>query len=161
VNVTDTKLENLFLCGKDRLISRSTHDGKLIHPQAVLRRTTKIIHEFYNLKIKDKFDYIERYRNYINCTTGLTPYLESELASPSQLLPTVTRQPRGEEGVAAGSVRSTHSVIFADKLPVRIEQPSSCGGITLEYIRGMTRIALHLRLGFKRHRLGPHSSSPY
>jgi hypothetical protein len=51
VNVTDTKLETLFLRGKDRLISRSTLDGKLIHPPAVLRRTTKVIREFYNMAL--------------------------------------------------------------------------------------------------------------
>jgi hypothetical protein len=45
VNVTDTKLETLFLRGKDRLISRSILDGKLVHPPAVIRRTTKVIRE--------------------------------------------------------------------------------------------------------------------
>jgi hypothetical protein len=119
VNVNNTKLETLFLCGKERLVSRSTLDGKLIHPPAVLRRTAKIIRDFYDLKVEDKFDLIEEYKSFINCTTGLAPYLESKLAPPSQL-PTVTCQPRGGESVAAGSVRSTHSVTFADEFPVKL-----------------------------------------
>jgi hypothetical protein len=69
VNVTDTKLETLFLRGKDRLISRSTLDGKLIHPPAVLRRSAKVIRDFYDLKVEDKFDLMEKYKNYINCRT--------------------------------------------------------------------------------------------
>jgi hypothetical protein len=93
------------------------------------------------MALKDKFIFIDWHKNFINCTTGLTPYLESDLAPPSQLPTTTRRHPRGEESVAAGSVRSTLSVTFADELPLQIEQPSSCGGITLEYIRGMKKLA--------------------